>query len=101
MPKKSFSASYAQETINKAHYMKQLGQRHATIRKKLKLTQNQLSYILYHKTPDPEKNIVATAPVENAKTQRELEEMYQQTQEAVSFANKVLRRVKKFLRMRA
>ena len=99
MPKKNFSASYKQETINKAHYMKQLGERHSTIRKKLKLTQNQLSYILYKKEPSPKENIVARAPA--PRRDKELEAMYQQTQEAVSFANKVLRRVKKILGMRA
>tara|TARA_R100001460_G_scaffold74372_3_gene115514 strand:- start:7008 stop:7307 length:300 start_codon:yes stop_codon:yes gene_type:complete len=99
MPKKSFSASYKQETINKAHYMKQLGESHSTIGKKLGLTKNQLSYILYQKEPSPKENIVARAPA--PKREKELEAMYQQTQEAVSFANKVIRRVKKILGMKA
>ena len=99
MPKKSFSASYKQETINKAHYMKQLGESHSTIKTKLNLTQNQLSYILYQKEPSPKENIVARTPA--PRRDRELESMYKETQEAVSFANKVLLRVKKILGMKA
>lgn len=88
-----------QEMVNKAHYMKQLGESHSTIRKKLKLTQNQLSYILYQKEPSPKENIVAIAPT--PRRDKEIEAAYKQASEAVSFANATIRRVKKILGMKA
>ena len=77
--------------------MKPLGKKHKEIGKKLKLTQNQLSYILYQKEPTPKKNIVSVAKQHD----QGLEAAYKEASEAMSFANATIRRVKKILGMKA